>query len=111
MRVARVGGPNRLRDVSAIMETLLDWAAPVTTTVAALMVAANLGTRATGIAFIVYTLGALCWIGIGWLTNQPNLLIQNIILLVIDILGIWRWLGLRARYDKGAAVATERSGG
>ena len=48
---------------------------------------------------------------IGVLTDQPSLLIQNIILLVINIFGIWRWLGLRARYDKGAAVATERSGG
>jgi len=35
--------------------------------------------------------------------------VQNAILLVINILGIWRWLGLRRRYEKGAAVATERT--
>ena len=73
------------------------------------MVAANAGARITGFGFIVYAIGAIGWMGVGWLNHQPNLLVQNGILMAINILGIWRWLGLRARYDKGAAAATERS--
>ena len=93
------------------MEELFNWIAPITTSIAAVMVAANAGSKITGFGFIVFSIGSIAWMMIGVLTDQPSLLIQNIILLVINIFGIWRWLGLRARYDKGAAVATERSGG
>lgn len=91
------------------MEDIFNWVAPVATTIAAIMVAANAGTRITGYGFIVFSIGSIAWMGIGWLTDQTNLLVQNAILLGINALGIWRWLGLRRRYEKGAAVATERT--
>jgi uncharacterized membrane protein YphA (DoxX/SURF4 family) len=93
------------------MEQIANWVAPIATTVAAIMVAANLGTRITGYGFIVFSLGSIAWMVIGWFTDQPNLLWQNAFLLVVNVVGIWRWLGLRARYEKGAQVATEQSVG
>ena len=88
------------------MEQIANWVAPVATTLAAIMVAANLGARITGVGFIVFSIGAVGWMVIGALTGQANLVWQNGVLLAINLLGVWRWLGLRARYDKGAAAAT-----
>ena len=88
------------------MEQIAQWVAPIATTIAAIMVAANLGTKLTGYGFIVFSIGAVGWIAIGCFTHQPNLLWQNAFLLLVNLVGVWRWLGLRARYDKAAAAAT-----
>jgi uncharacterized membrane protein YphA (DoxX/SURF4 family) len=77
------------------------------TMAAAVMVALNLGARITGFGFIVFTLGSIAWVMVAWLSDQSSLLWTNITLLVINLLGVWRWLGVRARYDKGAAAANE----
>lgn len=91
------------------MEQIANWVAPIATTIAAIMVAANLGTRLTGYGFIVFSVGSIAWMAIGWYTDQANLVWQNAFLLLVNIVGIWRWLGLRARYEKGAQVATDAS--
>lgn len=88
------------------MEQIANWIAPIATTIAALMVATNLGARVTGAGFIVFSIGSIAWMVIGAATGQANLIWQNAVLLLVNIVGIWRWLGLRARYDKGAAAAT-----
>lgn len=88
------------------METIANWVAPIATTAAAVMVAANLGSRFTGWGFIVFTIGSIAWIVIGAATGQPSLMWQNVFLCLVNVIGIWRWLGLRARYEKGAGKAT-----
>ncbi|MBC7495869.1 MAG: hypothetical protein H7243_01730 [Sphingomonadaceae bacterium] len=88
------------------MEQIANWVAPIATTLAAIMVAANLGARLTGFGFVAFSIGSVAWIAIGLATGQNNLVWQNAVLLAVNALGIWRWLGLRARYDKGAAAAT-----
>ena len=89
------------------MEQIANWVAPVATTIAAIMVAANLGARLTGRGFIALSIGSIGWMVIGAATGQANLIWQNAVLLLVNVLGVWRWLGLRARYDKGAAAATK----
>jgi hypothetical protein len=91
------------------MEQIANWVAPVATTIAAIMVAVNVGSRLTGYGFIVFSIGSIGWIAVGWFNDQANLMWQNAVLLVVNLIGVWRWLGLRARYEKGAQVATERS--
>lgn len=91
------------------MEQVANWVAPIATTIAAIMVAANLGARLTGYGFIVFSIGSLAWMAVGWFNGQANLVWQNVVLLLVNVVGIWRWLGLRARYEKGAQVATEAS--
>lgn len=91
------------------MDNLAGWIAPIATTVAACMTAANLGTRVTGWGFVVFTVGSLAWMGYGLTTDQPNLVWQNLALTAINAAGIWRWLGRQARIDDGARIATERS--
>ena len=85
------------------------WIAPIVTMIAAIMTAANLGARVTGWGFAVFSIGALAWIAVGAGTGQHNLLWSNAFLLLVDLVGVWRWLGRRARYDEAAQAASSRS--
>ena len=91
------------------MENAASLFAAIATTLAAMMTAANLGPRVTGWGFVVFTLGAIGWLIVAAVTGQTNLLWQNGILLVIDVVGIWRWLGREARYESGAEAAEAKS--
>jgi hypothetical protein len=87
----------------------LDGAAAATCIVAALMVAANAGTRITGYGFVVFSVSSVLWVGYGVLQHERGLLVQNAVLLAVNLVGIWRWLGLRRRYERGAWRAVLRS--
>lgn len=88
------------------MADTISWIATIATIVAALMTAANLGARVTGSGFALFTVGALCWITVAALTSQPALLWTNIVLMFVDIFGVWRWLGRQARVEEGARSAS-----
>jgi hypothetical protein len=91
------------------MEQIASYAAPIATTIAALITASNLGSRITGIGFIVFTVGSIAWALLGAVTGQPNLLWQNVILTALNLFGVWRWLGRQARIEEGAATAAKES--
>lgn len=91
------------------MADTFSWLATVATILAALMTASNLGSRVTGCGFAVFTVGALCWLAVGALTQQPALLWTNVALLGVDIFGVWRWLGRQARVEQGGRAASEES--
>ena len=91
------------------MADIIPWIATAATIVAASMTASNLGARVTGYGFVVFTLGALCWIAVGALTHQPALLWTNVVLAVLDLFGIWRWLGRQARVEEGGHAASQAS--
>ena len=91
------------------MEQIASYAAPIATTIAALITASNLGSRITGIGFIVFTVGSIAWALLGAATGQPNLLWQNVILTALNLFGVWRWLGRQARIEEGAASAAKVS--
>ena len=91
------------------MADIIPWIATVATVLAAFMTAANLGSRVTGFGFAVFTFGALCWIADGALTHQPALMWTNVVLIVLDIFGVWRWLGRQARVEEGGRAASEAS--
>jgi membrane protein implicated in regulation of membrane protease activity len=91
------------------MADTISWVATIATIIAASMTAANLGARITGYGFAVFTVGALCWIAVGAMTNQPALLWTNIVLTILDIFGVWRWLGRQSKVEEGARAATEAS--
>src|SRR6185369_4707977 len=102
--------PSAAPEHCGAMAESISWIATIATIIAASMTASNLGSRVTGYGFAVFTFGALCWIAVGALTHQPALLWTNIVLLVLDIFGIWRWLGRQARVEEGAhhaAVSSE----
>lgn len=91
------------------MEEISSWVAPIATAIAACMTAANLGARVTGWGFVVFTIGSIGWTTYGFLTDQSNLLWQNLFLTAVNLTGVWRWLGRQARFDEGAHAAAEDS--
>ena len=91
------------------MTDLAGWIASIATMIAAVMTASNLGTRVTGWGFAVFLVGSLCWSALGVMTEQPSLLWTNLFLTLVNVWGVWRWLGRRAKYDDGARAAAEAS--
>jgi hypothetical protein len=91
------------------MTEIAEWVASIATMIAALMTAANLGPRVTGWGFVVFTIGAIAWATVGLMTGQSSLIWQNIVLLVLDVFGIWRWLGQETRWVEGAISAAQAS--
>jgi len=77
--------------------------------IAAMMTAANLGARVTGWCFVVFTLGSICWSLVGFSTGQTNLLATNGFLTLVNLIGIWRWLGRQRAYEDGGQSASEAS--
>jgi membrane protein implicated in regulation of membrane protease activity len=91
------------------MAETLSWIATGATIIAAVMTASNLGSRITGFGFAVFGIGALLWIAVGTMTHQPALLWTNVVLVVLDLFGVWRWLGRQAEVEEGARSATQAS--
>src|SRR3546814_14911202 len=74
------------------MEQAVQWISPVTTSIAAVMVALNGGARLTGYGLVVFAIGPLAWCDKRWLTAEDSRLIQEPIRLAVNPLGCWRWL-------------------
>lgn len=89
---------------------LAGWVAPAATMIAAMMTAANLGARFTGWGFVVFTIGSIAWSVVAISSGQQNLLWTNGFLTLVNLVGIWRWLGRQARYEDGGRQAAARSG-
>lgn len=91
------------------MADTISWVATIATIIAASLTAANLGPRITGYGFVIFTVGAICWITVGAMTAQPALMWTNVVLTVLDVFGVWRWLGRQAKVEEGGRAAAEAS--
>jgi hypothetical protein len=58
---------------------------------AAALVAANLNARTTFAGFTIFIVASVAWMADGWLEAKTSLVIQNVILLLINAIGVWRW--------------------
>ena len=91
------------------MADTISWIATIATISAASMTAANLGSRITGYGFCVFLFGSVAWFATGVMTQQPALVWTNVVLTVLNIFGIWRWLGRQRRIEEGASNAAQAS--
>lgn len=91
------------------MDDLASWIASAATIIAAVMTASNLGPRITGYGFCVFAAGSVAWCANAYWTGQDSLLLTNAILLLVNIAGVWRWLGQEASYEQGRSRAARRS--
>ena len=71
---------------------LLRLVGSVTTVVGAILVALNWSPRVTVAGFGIFIIASTAWMIDGWLEAKPSLLIQNVILLVVNLAGVYRWL-------------------
>jgi len=77
--------------------------------IAAMMTAANLGARLTGWGFAVFVVASVAWIVVGVSSGQTSLIVANAFLTVVNVVGVWRWLGREAKYRDDAADVAARS--
>jgi hypothetical protein len=86
--------------------TVLRTFAACTTILAAAFVAANMNARLTVAGFAIFIVASIAWMADGWFESKSSLVIQNAILLLINILGVWRWL---PRAEKEARISDPKA--
>lgn len=74
---------------------IVRWTATGTGILGAMLCAANLGARVTGSGFVVFTVSSVAWVTAGWLDGTTSLVVQNAVLFLINLIGIYRWLIMR----------------
>jgi len=70
----------------------LEWIAAVGTMLAAAMVAADWGRKATGWGFVLFCAVALMWVVSGLTSDAMPIAAMNAILLLINAWGVWQYL-------------------
>ncbi|MET4717202.1 hypothetical protein ABIF64_000639 [Bradyrhizobium japonicum] len=85
--------------------------AAVTTILAASLVAANLNARFTVAGFMIFIVASIALMVDGWPETKASLVIQNVIPLTINVIGVWRWFPkvrkkprARARYSQNPSL-------
>lgn len=91
------------------MDQTASWIATAATILAACFTASNLGSRITGIGFIIFTVGSSAWFTTGYLTDQPALMWTNAVMTGLNLFGVYRWLGRQAKLEEGGSKAAEAS--
>jgi hypothetical protein len=84
---------------------LLKWVAMALTILGAGMTAADLGRRVTGWGFASLAAASACWLGAAQLEQESQIGITNLVLLLLNLIGVWRWLIRRAPAQARAAPA------
>ena len=74
------------------MNGLLEWIAAIGTVLAAALVAADLGRRATGYGFVLFCLVSITWVVSGLITDAIPIAAMNAVLLLINGWGVWQYL-------------------
>ena len=77
-------------------DTLLDvlqWYGAIAGAIAALIVSLDLGRRPTGWAFVIFVTASIALIAWGFFSEEAEGIgTQNIVLLVINLIGVYRYL-------------------
>jgi nicotinamide riboside transporter PnuC len=84
-----------------MIEESLRWIGMIAAVIAATIVAARLGGRATGLGFVVFLVSSTSWVAVGLMAGEHALMSQNAFLCIVNMLGIYRWL-LRPAIGKAA---------
>lgn len=70
----------------------LEWIAAIGTMVAAGLIAADTGRRATGWGFVLFCMVSVTWIVSGLTTDATPIAAMNAVLLLINAWGVWQYL-------------------
>ena len=78
--------------MSQALVEALEWYAAGAATIAAAVVAFDLGRRPTGWAMVLFCTASLAFIAYGLLDEEGALTVQNFVLLAINLVGVYRYL-------------------
>lgn len=70
----------------------LKWFATAATTIAALLVALDIGRRWSGWGFVIFTVGSVAWVAGAVLAADWALTTTNVVLFAINLFGVYRYL-------------------
>ena len=70
----------------------LKWFATAATTIAALIVALDIGRRWSGWGFVIFTVGSVAWIAGAVIAADWPLTTTNSVLFAINLFGVYRYL-------------------
>lgn len=92
------------------MPDLLNWFASLTCIAAALMVSANAGRKVSGFGFVVFSISSAAWIAAATMEGEPPLAVQNMVLLAINLFGVYRylWQPIRSKQRRASGAAPSR---
>lgn len=74
------------------MNGTLEWVGAIGAIFCAGLIAADLGRRVTGWAFVLFCLTNVAWVVAGVISGQMPLVVQNGLLFVVDAWGVWQYL-------------------
>ena len=74
------------------MDGPLEWFGAIGAIVAAALIAADLGRRVTGWAFVLFVAVSVAWVASGLIHRTWPLVIQNGLLLAVNGWGVWQFL-------------------
>lgn len=74
------------------MVELVQWSATILGIIAAIMVAGKFSARITGWGFVIFAVSSVGWIAFGLIKGEAPLTLQNGVLLVVNMVGVWRHL-------------------
>jgi len=74
------------------MDGPLEWFGAIGAIVAAGLIAADLGRKVTGWAFVLFVAVSVAWIAAGLRNGTWSLVAQNGLLLVVNAWGVWQFL-------------------
>ena len=83
---------------------ILEWYAAGAATIAAAVVALDLGRRPTGWAMVLFVTSSIAFIAYGLLDQEGALTAQNFVLLAINLIGVYRYLIRKSPHAAPAAV-------
>ncbi|MBF0188272.1 MAG: hypothetical protein HQL50_10155 [Magnetococcales bacterium] len=70
--------------------TALKWTGTVTGIIGATLIALNISI--SGYGFLFYGISCLTWGVAGWWMREWSLVVLQGVFLIINVIGIWRWL-------------------
>lgn len=70
----------------------VEWFASIAGMIAALMIAWDHSRRVTGWGFVLFVFASIAWIVSGLVNGTPPLAVQNVVLLAINLFGVYRYL-------------------
>jgi len=74
------------------MDGPLEWFGAIGAIIAAGLIAADLGRKVTGWAFVLFVAVSVAWIASGLMNNTWSLVAQNGLLLLVNSWGVWQFL-------------------
>ena len=90
--------------------TGLQYYGAIAATIAALIVSLDLGRKWTGYAMVIFVTSSLALIAWGFLQPESEGIgMQNVVLLAINGVGVWRYLLSPHRKEMASAGAAKRS--